>query len=350
MDDRKTEHPEVRDQREDQSEENNAGRDLGAEGGIADGENSNDNASAECADTTVIEIHEQIERQIMATQNEGCMSQDTHPEEDFQGFSMISDEQHDEGLDGDVQYVNNHLVQLMGCIIMALECRILMIEQTMTILQSVMMILTRILEIHNLITSSVAHRCDVQKIKYKLNKRKNAHLDTKLKNVEHRLRSLECHGPQDGSIFLQIDLRQHVSIESGIFYTRSQAHNGYKMKIMIDEDWVDVANGTGRNFNVYFTILEGEMDALLPWPFLPQISFTFIDSQGGHHVRRATQEAGMKAFQRPTGNSVQNEQKHFCFNILFREIQHCIDDGDILCLLVEVHNDYRSLAASRAPE
>lgn len=341
MDNKKTEHPEERDQRGEQTgEENSAGRDHVASDAVAGRHDGN--ASAEWE-----EVHEQMDRQLMAVQNEGWTSQDTQPEEDFQGVPSIPDD-HDEVLDGDGQYVNNHLhrVQLMGCIIMALECRILLTEQTMTILKSVIAILTRILEIPNLITNNVAHKCDVEKNKYKSNKRKNAQLDRKLKKAEQRLRSLECHGPQDGSSFLQIDLRQHVSMESGIFYTRSQGHNGYKMKITI-EDWIDVANGTGRNLDVYFTLLEGEMDALLPWPFLPQISFTFIDSQGGLHVRRAAQEANMRAFQRLAGNSIQNEQKHFCFNILLSEVQHCIDDSDILCLLVEVHNNYRSLAASR---
>ena len=229
---------------------------------------------------------------------------------------------------------------------MDLEPRIHTIAQNLTTLISVMTILSRIFQVYKLITNMKKCRYDQLTKKFESNKRKNDELDRQLENGDLRLQLLELNGPQDGSVLLQINLKQHVSMQSGIFYTRSHGHNGYKMKITIEEDWVDVTSRTGRNFNVDFTLLEGEMDALLPWPFLPQISFTFIDSQGGHHVRRATQAADMRAFQRP----VQDEQKHFCFNILFREVQHCTDDGDILCLLVEVHNDYRSLAASRAPE
>ena len=230
---------------------------------------------------------------------------------------------------------------------MVLELRIHTTAQYLTTLTSVMTILSRIFQVRKLITDMEECRYDRLKKKFESNKRKNAELDRQLKNAELQLPSLELNGPQDGTGLLQINLKQYASMESEIFYTRSDGHNGYKMKITIEEGWVDVKSRTGRNFNVYFTLLEGEMDALLPWPFLPQISFKisfkFIDSKGRHHVLRATQAPNMRPFQRP----VQDEQKQFCFNIL---LQHCTEDGDILCLRVKVHNDYRSLAASRAPK
>ena len=64
-------------------------------------------------------------------------------------------------------------------------------------------------------------------------------------------------------------------LHSQPFYNTSPLK--YKVQIQIFPN----GKGAGKNthLSVYIMIMEGEYDAILPWPFLPQITFTLIDQQ-----------------------------------------------------------------------
>ena len=63
-------------------------------------------------------------------------------------------------------------------------------------------------------------------------------------------------------------------LHSEPFYT---SPHKYKLKMRLDPNGC----GAGKNthLSVYVVIVEGEYDAILPWPFLPQVTFTLIDQQ-----------------------------------------------------------------------
>ena len=63
-------------------------------------------------------------------------------------------------------------------------------------------------------------------------------------------------------------------LESEPFYT---SPHKYKMKLVL------IPNGEGSakntHLSVYVVVMKGEYDAILPWPFLPKVTFTLIDQQ-----------------------------------------------------------------------
>lgn len=65
---------------------------------------------------------------------------------------------------------------------------------------------------------------------------------------------------------------QESRIESEPFY-----HNGYKFRMLLKPN----GNKAGKNthLSVYFQIMKGEYDAILPWPFQKKLKFALIDQQ-----------------------------------------------------------------------
>ena len=86
---------------------------------------------------------------------------------------------------------------------------------------------------------------------------------------------------------------------SEAFYT---SPHKYKLKMCLDPNGF----GAGKNthLSAYFIIMKGEYDAILPWPFLSQVTFTLIDQQEDtskreNVVRSFKPDATMESFVRP---------------------------------------------------
>ena len=92
-------------------------------------------------------------------------------------------------------------------------------------------------------------------------------------------------------------------LNSEPFYT---SPHKYKVKLSLQP------NGSGAEKNthlsVFITIMKGEYDAILPWPFLPQVTFTLIDQQEDTSQREnvvmsfKANPSLMESFVRPVGN------------------------------------------------
>lgn len=87
-----------------------------------------------------------------------------------------------------------------------------------------------------------------------------------------------------------------TSIYSPPFYT---SKSGYKMCIRT------YLNGDGMgektHLSVFFVIMKGEYDALLPWPFQSRISLLLLNQENGTHITETFRpNPASKSFQRPT--------------------------------------------------
>lgn len=87
-----------------------------------------------------------------------------------------------------------------------------------------------------------------------------------------------------------------TSIYSPPFYT---SKSGYKMCIRT------YLNGDGMgektHLSVFFVIMKGEYDALLPWPFQSRVSLMLLNQENGPHVTETFRpNPASKSFQRPT--------------------------------------------------
>ena len=92
-------------------------------------------------------------------------------------------------------------------------------------------------------------------------------------------------------------------LHSEPFYTSPQK---YKMKIQLCPNGSGEAKNT--HLSVFITIIKGEYDAILPWPFLPQVTFTLIDQQEDTSQREnvvmsfKANPSLMESFARPVGD------------------------------------------------
>ena len=88
---------------------------------------------------------------------------------------------------------------------------------------------------------------------------------------------------------------QHVSTYSPCFYTSRQ---GYKMcaRIYLNGDGI----GKGTHISIFFVVMRGQYDALLPWPFRQKVTFMLLDQDNVEHVVDAFRpDPSSSSFQRP---------------------------------------------------
>ena len=88
---------------------------------------------------------------------------------------------------------------------------------------------------------------------------------------------------------------RRLSIYSPPFFT---SRNGYKMcaRIYLNGDGM----GKGSHLSLFFVIMKGDFDALLPWPFQQRVTFTLIDQEHRRHVSDTFQpDPVSSSFQRP---------------------------------------------------
>ena len=91
-------------------------------------------------------------------------------------------------------------------------------------------------------------------------------------------------------------------LDSEPFYT---SPHKYKVKMRLDPNGSGAVKNT--HLSVYIIIMKGEYDAILPWPFLPQVTFTLIDQQEDtskreNVVRSFKPDSTNKKFARPVGD------------------------------------------------
>ena len=91
-------------------------------------------------------------------------------------------------------------------------------------------------------------------------------------------------------------------LNSQPFYT---SPHKYKVKMRLDPN--GYGEGKNTHLSVFIIIMKGEYDAILPWPFLPQVTFTLIDqqedtSQRENVVMSFKAELTMENFARPVGD------------------------------------------------
>ncbi|XP_014113443.1 PREDICTED: TNF receptor-associated factor 1 isoform X1 [Pseudopodoces humilis] len=89
-----------------------------------------------------------------------------------------------------------------------------------------------------------------------------------------------------------------VSFYSPAFYT---AKYGYKvcLRVYLNGD----GTGTGTHMSLFFVIMKGDYDALLPWPFRHKVTFMLLDQNNREHVIDAFRpDLTSASFQRPVND------------------------------------------------
>ncbi|XP_051978086.1 TNF receptor-associated factor 5-like [Xyrauchen texanus] len=89
-------------------------------------------------------------------------------------------------------------------------------------------------------------------------------------------------------------------LNSTPFYT---SRSGYKLSVRayLGGD----SSGRGTHLSLYVTIMRGDFDSLLPWPFRQNITLTLLDQSGSrNHVTSAfSPDTGSDSFRRPTSDT-----------------------------------------------
>ena len=128
--------------------------------------------------------------------------------------------------------------------------------------------------------------------------------DIKLAEHSLRLDMMDCKNT-DGVLLWKItEIRRRrreavngktPSIYSQPFYT---SPNGYKMcaRLYLNGDGM----GRGSHLSLFFVIMRGEYDSLLPWPFQQKVTLILIDQGGRHHISDTFRpDPSSSSFKRP---------------------------------------------------
>ncbi|KFQ20187.1 TNF receptor-associated factor 2, partial [Mesitornis unicolor] len=89
-----------------------------------------------------------------------------------------------------------------------------------------------------------------------------------------------------------------VSLYSPAFYT---AKYGYKvcMRVYLNGD----GTGKGTHMSLFFVVMKGDYDALLPWPFRHKVTFMLLDQNNREHIIDAFRpDLTSASFQRPVND------------------------------------------------
>ena len=91
---------------------------------------------------------------------------------------------------------------------------------------------------------------------------------------------------------------QTISIYSPSFYT---GRRGYKMCARMYPNGDGM--GKGSHLSLFFVVMKGNFDAILPWPFKQRVTFCLINQQGGEHVMDSFRpDQNSSSFKRPTSD------------------------------------------------
>ena len=108
-----------------------------------------------------------------------------------------------------------------------------------------------------------------------------------------------------GKFFGEEQKKKNLALFSDIIYTSKY---GYKLQAVAYPN--GIASGFGTHFSIYLTILKGEYDAILEWPFNKRVFFTMLDQNENvkeqlHRTEELICDRGSSSFTRPaseTGN------------------------------------------------
>ena len=89
---------------------------------------------------------------------------------------------------------------------------------------------------------------------------------------------------------------RRLSVYSPVFYSAPQ---GYKMKLRLYPNGDGI--GRGRHISLFFTIVKGEYDDSLRWPFQKKVTFCLMDQsgRGQHIVESFIPDPNSSSFQKP---------------------------------------------------
>uniref|UniRef100_A0A8C4N5W6 TNF receptor-associated factor n=1 Tax=Eptatretus burgeri TaxID=7764 RepID=A0A8C4N5W6_EPTBU len=98
-------------------------------------------------------------------------------------------------------------------------------------------------------------------------------------------------------------------LDSPTFHT---SHSGYRMCLRLYPN--GDGEGRGTHLSIFFVIMKGEYDAILPWPFCQKVTLMLLNQAGGDHVIDAFRpDVASSSFQRPRGaNNVASGCPTFC--------------------------------------
>ena len=91
------------------------------------------------------------------------------------------------------------------------------------------------------------------------------------------------------------------------FYTGQNGGRGYKMCLFLYMD--GDGSGKGTHLSFFFTLMRGEYDALLTWPFRQNVALILQDQDQQKHIAKWFQpdlSDAADSFQRPSPNSDMN--------------------------------------------
>lgn len=169
--------------------------------------------------------------------------------------------------------------------------------------------------------------------------------DVAIADLEQAIRDLQkvpCH---DGELLWKIDdvTKRFENARSGKelyvcsppFYTSKQ---GYKMqtRVYLDGDGM----GKGTHMSAFLTLLKGDYDALLPWPFVQKVTFILVDHDNiNNHVQTFQANGQGTSFRRPRGEiNVASGCPTFCPLEKFKNTGFIKDDCMFLKTLVDLTN------------
>ena len=129
-----------------------------------------------------------------------------------------------------------------------------------------------------------------------------------------------------------------LNTASPSFYSDRSESYGYKLQVRIDPN----GDGSGKNthLSVFIIVIEGEYDAILPWPFKKKVKFTLIDQQEDpaqrENITYVFIPGDYPCFERPTSN--ENRAGHGFPEFISHEKLHSgrYIVGDTLFLQVEI--------------
>ena len=140
------------------------------------------------------------------------------------------------------------------------------------------------------------------------------------------------------NILSQAREKRSTVLESSLFYS---ANHGYKLKLYVYPNG-DITNKNNW-LSVFLVIMEGEYDALLPWPFHQRITFILVDQQEGSDekkniVMELTTDPTLSSCAKPAAGKVVKPSIGFARFVTHKNLKtRGYSVNDSLLLQVEVH-------------
>ena len=140
------------------------------------------------------------------------------------------------------------------------------------------------------------------------------------------------------NILSQAREKRSTVLESSLFYS---ANHGYELKLYVYPNG-DITNKNNW-LSVFLVIMEGEYDALLPWPFHQRITFILVDQQEGSDekkniVMELTTDPTLSSCAKPAAGKVVKPSIGFARFVTHKNLKtrgYIVNDS--LLLQVEVH-------------